>query len=66
MRNVNTWQAAATLTDIIDIVEDQENIDFVLQSLQADPMMTSICNNMSNRLLANCYSIGSQNLNHAA
>ena len=27
----------------------QENIDFVCQTLQADPMMTARCNNMPNR-----------------
>ena len=38
---------AAALIAIGDIVEDQENIDFIRQDLQADPMMTAICNNMS-------------------
>ena len=44
----NTWHAAAALTEIGGIVEDQVNIDFD-QTLQADPMMTAICNNMPNR-----------------
>ena len=31
-------------------MDDQVNIDFVRQTLQADPMMTALCNNMpSNR-----------------
>ena len=42
----NTWHAAAALTEIGDIVEDQENLNFVRKTLQADPMMTAICNNM--------------------
>ena len=40
--SINTWHAAAALTEIGDIVEDQENIDFVRQTLQADPIMTAI------------------------
>ena len=63
IRNVNQYLTCGG-SQIGDIVENQENIDFVRQTLQADPMMTAICNNMPNKpispSLSNRSWIGSQ------
>ena len=48
MRNVNKYLTCGG-SQTGDIVKDQENIDFVRQTLQAHPMITAICNNMPYR-----------------